>query len=193
MTACGSPQRAATTTTQNDTSDRTPLFDTSSKSPTGTSTANLFDTQTATTQTPSTGASTLGSVTQSESTCLASDSGFNLGSYGAKASPSTAAKTTSCFNSSSFGVDPNLLYEGAETSYKTADYCLGEAASLYAPQPGDTQTDIELSSKMAELSLIRCMRDLVKYQSNLVPWANAQASAYSNADHNLWYLGQSFR
>lgn len=201
MAACGSPKRAATTTTESgtgtqfDDTSSTPLFDTSTVSPTGTPTENLFTTETGTTPTalpaPAQGSAQLPQVTQTEAQCLTDNSSFGLGSYGAASSGTNTS--VSCLNSSTYGVDPSLLYQAATTSYKTADYCLGQAASTYAPKPGDSQMDIELSMQMAELSLIRCMRDLVKYQSNLLPWANQQAAAFQHADHNLWYVGQGLQ
>jgi hypothetical protein len=198
MTACGAPKRAVQTDTDTDlgTDNSTPLFDTTSTtSPTGTATDNLFTTQTGTELTaPTQGSSTLGQLGQAETRCLTNNSSFGLGSYGAApTATSSQQESVSCLNSSSFGVEPNLLYQGAETSYKTADYCLGEAASTFAPQQGMSQLEIDLSMQMAELSLIRCMRDLVRYQTQLVPWANAQTSAFQHADHNLWYIGQGIR
>jgi hypothetical protein len=195
MTACGSPKRT-TSDTDTDPNSGTdtgaPLFDTSATSPTGTSTENLFTTQTGTQvqQTaPAQGSSQLGQLSQVESQCLSNNSGFGLGSYGAAPSNGSQSASASCLNTNSFGVQPSQMYDAAITSYQAADYCLGQAATKFAPKQG-SQFDVELSIQLAELSLIRCMRDIIQFQSSSFPWANNHASAFQHADHNLWSIGQ---
>ncbi len=195
MCACGAPKRSTEDTDLNSGTDTsTPMFDTSGTSPTGTPSDNLFTTQTGTQlQDPLQGTGNLSNVSQSESVCLTSDSSFNLGSYGARGTASSNAQTQnsfSCLNDGGFGTGPELLYDTAITSYEAADYCLGQAASSYAPRIGESQFEIQLNMQLAELGLIRCMRDIIGFQEQALPWANAQTAAFNHADHNIWYIGQ---
>jgi hypothetical protein len=200
MTACGTPKRALETTDTEFDSGTSPFqpADTTT-SPTGTTTENLFSTQTGSQlQTPTQGSEQLGNVTSSEVHCLSTDAAWSLNQFGSQSSQSNqvgqpSAQSTSCLNSGSFGVDPSQLYQGAITSYQASEYCLGQAATKFAPQMGMSQLDVELRMQLAELTLITCMRDIVQYQSRLIPWGNTQVSAFHHADHNLWSIGMGIR
>ncbi len=201
ITACGSPQRQTIETqgtSNTGTTPNTPVFNTSTTSPTGTATSNLFSTQsngsastaTSTTTTnpvttlPAAGASTIAPVTASETACLTG--GFGLSNFGTGSQPSTG----SCLNAGSYGFDPRLLYQGAQTSYRTADYCLNQAAQ-FAPSPGQSQADVEILIRFAEAGLVRCIRDLNRFQSQILPWGNQQTAAFQFNDSNMYNIGQA--